>query len=123
MPLYLKSSKLKSLYASLRAYLLARNIIKIYKRLNPNSLNTFIKIFEIGPVRADLARALMNKLNTNYYICDIDKSKINLFKKRIFENYRFNDSFYKEVPNNDLANNYKLYNSFNIAISLHVIEH
>ena len=126
MPSYLKSSRFKYLYASLRAYLLARNIIKIYKKLNPNNAKSKIKIFEIGPGRADLALALINKLNPNYYICDIDKSIIDFCKKRVLENYGSNNISFDQIPVSDLntnSNDFDLFNFFDIAISSHVIEH
>ena len=82
MSSYLRSSKFKSLYASLRAFFLAKNIINTYEELNPNSINLKAKIFEIGPGRADLVTALMKRVDPDYFICDIDKNVIEYCKKR-----------------------------------------
>ena len=123
---YLKSSKLKSIYAASRAYFLAKNITSAYKRLNPNQKKLTIKIFEIGPGRADLAAALIANLNTEYYICDIDKKVIDFCKKKISGNKNLKCKSINEISVDEIDANKlkeKLQNSFDIVISSHVIEH
>ena len=126
MQSYIKSSKLKSLYASTRAYFLAKNIIKTYKEVNPDSMALNTKIFEIGPGRADLASALIKRIQPEYFICDIDKKVIEFCKKRISENLKFKYVSLFEIALDELNINFgnnNLNNLFDIVISSHVIEH
>ena len=126
MQSYIKSSKLKSIYASIRASFLAKNIIETYKELNPNLIALNTKIFEIGPGRADLASELIKRINPEYFICDIDKKVIEFCKKRISENLNFKNVSLFEISLDEVninSGNNNLYNLFDIVISSHVIEH